>query len=432
MTPECMRMARLDTQVRSGTQPKFVDPGTVAGFASKLTSLQKRLLLTGLVALASMACSAADAPGTLGQHTSNLDRGTLDPDTEAVFALQIAVPNPRLCSAVLVAPNVFLTARHCLAVDAEVEVVCGETPLDRLVEADAISLGNALAPLDAPLSSSPAVARIDVPPDGEDVCGYDIALVLLAENLDTQPLPVRLERGPEVGERYTAVGYGQSAARDGSRAGLRMRLEDRLVRCVGTPCSPPAGATEFGGGDGVCLGDSGGPAIDPEGRVFGIASRSAEGCKTPIYTSLAAFDAWLDPLLDEAAELGDYERASRDLTVEPEPEPEPEPELEPIPSSEPPPRRLGETCSDQRACEPALACVYETTPTEARCRPRCHEDADCPDAQVCDAEALVCWTPARDAEAGCRLGQTPRSAGVPSLMLLMAVVCIGRRRSRRP
>src|SRR5687768_1077459 len=134
--------------VRDAT--KVVNTGTATGFEPRLTSVQKWLSLASVAALASMACSAETTPTTPGQLTSNLNAGTVAPDTEAVFALQVAGADPRLCGAVLIAPKVLLTARHCLAVDAEVEVVCGESPLDRIVEPDAISLGNALAPLDTP------------------------------------------------------------------------------------------------------------------------------------------------------------------------------------------------------------------------------------------------------------------------------------------
>jgi hypothetical protein len=200
---------------------------------------------------------------------------------------------------------------------------------------------------------------------------------------------------------------------------------------LGDTCAIPTAATEFGGDDGVCHGDSGGPAIDPLGRVFGIASRSAEGCKTPVYTSLAAFAEWLEPLLDEAAAHGGYERPPPDTP--PEPEPPPEEPGSTTSSHEVRSAELGERCDAERACAATLACVYENAPEEARCRERCREDSDCPVAQACDSEALVCWEPPPSGEPDCALGgATPRPSSLGLLVIAAGVgTMAGMRRRRR-
>lgn len=385
--------------------------------------------MLAITALPSLACSASRADPT--RHvTSALASGTIDPDTHAVFALEVTAPEPGLCSAVLVAPNLLLTARHCLAIGAETEVVCGDSPLDALVEPDAVRLDNVLSYLDAsqPGAETPAVTRIEVPSDGADICGYDIAALVLEQNvIDTLPLEPRLVGQPELGERYTAVGYGRSTTNAGSRAGVRLRLEDQLVNCLGNACVIPSAASEFGGDDGVCLGDSGGPAIDHEGRVFGIASRSAEGCETPVYTSLPAFSGWLEPLLNEAAELGGYVRPAPDPTPEP---PAEAPATTTTSPSVPPSSQLGEPCSAEHTCHPTLACVYETAPDEARCRERCREDADCPGAQACDREALVCWDPPEAGEPDCAIAHDRKHSGLLAACIVALGMVAGRRRQR--
>lgn len=382
--------------------------------------------------MSSLACSAPDTPPTR-QTTVALAGGTIDPDTTAVFALEVTAPEPALCSAVLVAPNLLLTARHCIASAADSEVVCGESPLDRLVEPDAVVLDNVLSYLDTaePSAETPAIARFEVPPDGTDTCGYDLAALVLEDNVATSPLVPRLEPPPSIGERYTAVGYGRSTVTEGSRAGVRLRLEDQTVGCLGSACAIPASATEFGGDAGVCLGDSGGPALDREGRVFGIASRSVEGCEAPIYTSLPAFAAWLEPLLGEAAELGGYERPPTDPSEPSEPPDPPveEPSTTTTSSNEVPAAQLGEACDAELTCEPTLACVTETTPDEARCRERCRQDADCSGSQVCEPDTLVCWEPPRTGESGCSLGRASTGSG-GMLMVLVGMAGWGRRRAR--
>jgi len=393
----------------------------------------RQFFTIGFVALTQLGCSAPDASPAATRHVATpLASGSIDPDTDAVFALEVTAPEPKLCSAVLIAPNVLLTARHCIAVGSETDVVCGESPLEALVEPEAILLSNVLSYLDAPRPSEPpVVARFEVPRDGSDICGYDIAALVLERTIvATPPLPARLVGPPETGEGYTAIGYGESTPNAGSRAGIRMHLEDRVVRCLGSDCTVPMAATEFGGDDGVCLGDSGGPALDRQGRVFGIASRSAAGCETPVYTSLPAFADWLDPLLDEAAEFGGYDRTPLDVPPEP---PEEEPATATTASSPPPPPsgELGDACSAELACAPELACVYETDPDSARCRERCDDASDCPGSQTCDPEALVCWDPPEAGEADCSFGPARTRSALPlSLLVLGAIAAWRRRRSQ--
>lgn len=390
------------------------------------------IAVSGLAALSTLACSAPEGAEPVTRRTSGaLASGVIDPDTRAVFALEVTAPDSVLCSAVLIAPNVLITARHCIAVDSKTDVVCGESPLDAPIDLEAVIVDNVLSYLDAPRPSEPpVVARFEVPPDGSDTCGYDLAALVLEHNVAaTPPLPPRLVEPPETGEGYTAIGYGQSTPNAGSRAGIRMRLEDQVVRCLGNACPVPTAATEFGGDDGVCLGDSGGPALDSQGRVFGIASRSAEGCRTPVYTSLPAFAGWLDPLLDEAAEVGGYERTPVDVPLEP---PEEEPTTATTSSSpEPSLAQLGDPCSAELACSADLACVYDTEPDEARCRERCDDDSDCPGSQTCDPEALVCWDPPKTGEADCSFAPARTGSAAPVGLLVLGGLASCRRRRLR-
>lgn len=403
------------------------------------------VVLSGLVPLG-FGCSD---PGVtaVSHRTSALAGGSIDPDTPAVYALELSAPAPLLCSAVLVAPNLMLTARHCVSAIGEQTVECGRAPLGELVEPEFVTLSNVLSFVDAPATSSGAtVLGFEVPEEGNDVCGFDLAAVLLDDNVaGTLPLGLRFDDPPTPGERFTAVGYGRATPSAGSRAGIRLKLDDREVTCVSDACTTPAATSEFGGSDGVCLGDSGGPAIDREGRVFGIASRSVTGCEAPIYSSIAAFEAWLRPLLSEAAERGGFDLEPSAPDDEPDDGPDDPPDdrpgdprgVPPVEPSESAPRAVtGERCTATRSCEADLVCFYENTPDEARCTPSCSTTDECAKAEVCDEEFSVCRVPGNPAPAdgGCALvrrGVEPRRGRAAPFTLLVLGVGLRRRVTRR-
>lgn len=358
------------------------------------------------------ACSAPGEPTARG--LAPLAGGSIDPDTSAVYALEVSAPNPLLCSATLVAPNLLLTARHCVSTSGEQTVICGETALGEPVALEHLVLDNVLSFLDAVhIDEGLAIDRIEVPA-GDDVCGNDLAALLLEENLDgVAPLPMRLNSPPTAGEGYSAVGYGHATTNPSSRAGVRLHLPDLTVECVGEACGHAVSAREFRGSEGVCSGDSGGPAIDAAGRVLGIASRSESGCGASVYTSLPAFHSWLGPLLAAAAEQGGYppptpaEREPAERPAQPDPGATPAPASGSGSAS----AQLGEACDAERSCASELACLYEHTPADARCTARCEQSRDCSDGDFCDDRYRVCrraTSPA--ARDGCALRRSPRPA----------------------
>ena len=110
----------------------------------------------------------------------------------------------------------------------------------------------------------------------------------------------------EAGEPYTAYGFGDDEADAG--AGVRRRLDGLSVDCVGLSCPDrEVFETEWVGSDGVCSGDSGGPALDASGRVIGVVSRGYRGCRAPVYGSIPAFAAFLESEALRAAAEGGYE-----------------------------------------------------------------------------------------------------------------------------
>jgi MYXO-CTERM domain-containing protein len=138
--------------------------------------------------------------------------------------------------------------------------------------------------------------------------------MLLAENIPASsatPLIPRLEDRPVADERFDAVGYGIQQPDDdlGETAGVRMRANGNAVACVGAIACQGTDATntEWVAEVPICSGDSGGPALDAQGRVIGVASRSNIDCSAGLYE---AVDSWKDMIIEaahDAAEQGGYE-----------------------------------------------------------------------------------------------------------------------------
>jgi hypothetical protein len=209
---------------------------------------------------------------------------------------------------VLLAPDLVLTAQHCVA-DSPERIACDSAAFGPTVDAIRV-----LATASRDMWSSEATwtrARaVRTPPGGHAVCGRDLALLVLEWPVPAsaaEPVAPRLERAAEEGELYSAVGFGNTNG-DAEDAGVRRRRDGLRVECVGYRCgaSDLVAASEWRGDAGACSGDSGGPALDAGGRVLGITSRGPVGCNDPIYGGLTAHRAWLAESAVAAAAAAGY------------------------------------------------------------------------------------------------------------------------------
>lgn len=304
----------------------------------RLRLVPKAILIAG-AALGTAACSAgAPADGDVGSFGAAIEGGEPDTEHSNVFALFAQQRRGiSACTATLIAPNVLLTARHCVSnTNHDEVVVCGQAEFGSVFDPEQLFASNPVQLEDA---RSPWFrgSEVRIPEEGDDTCGFDIALVRLSENVPANvavPAIPRIDRHVTDGELYTAVGYGVDL--EGVQTG-RQVLKDLRIDCEPGSCSRRiVPVSEFVGEAGICNGDSGGPAFDTEGKVVGVVSRGADDCSFPIYGSVAAWRDLIVGFTARAAVIGGYEApfwvksGSSDSGVElPQPEPEPVPVEEP-------------------------------------------------------------------------------------------------------
>jgi len=235
-----------------------------------------------------------------------------EPDGRDAAVVGVALLNEdghihQTCSGTLIAPNLVLTAQHCVA-ETNPFVNCGSSEFGPVTTPDRIRVTTSASMWSHETHWLHAAAVLS-PPGTRRVCGHDVALVVLAACVDRSraaPLPPLLDASPQREEPYAAIGYGITSDGDDD-AGLRRRRDALRVVCVGGSCSSGQVAEdEWRGDHGICSGDSGGPAIDGRGFVIGVTSRGPSGCEAPIYGALPGHAPWLRAVARRAALDGDY------------------------------------------------------------------------------------------------------------------------------
>ncbi len=254
------------------------------------------------------ACGpVGDAGSQVGTRTDAIQGGVESIGVQPIVG--VSVLGQSICSGTLIAPNLVLTAQHCIARTPEQFVVCGESEFIGRVPA-AWMWVTVEDHYDATETWYEG-AEYFFPPGGSDLCGYDMALIVLSEPVPAEVAEYVIPRVDEpvvAGEFYTAMGYGHTG--DSTGFGIRRELADREVVCVGFDCarSSQVLGTEFAGSDGTCQGDSGGPAIDERGRVIGVLSRGEAGsCRQPTYGAVPSWGEWMREVGAAAAEAGGYD-----------------------------------------------------------------------------------------------------------------------------
>ncbi len=230
------------------------------------------------------------------------------------------------CTGSLIAPNVVLTAYHCVAREApNGDDRCPVISSGNAVYTEHSAIyGDHLEPANIYVSLSrqrSTAAGAKFVAHGREIvddatrllCSHDIALVMLDQPITTvEPMKIR---GTSVlkGELLSAIGWGDlndngAAVKDRMhRAGIRvLALQGEIfkhTRQDGAELVEAAYQGEFVTGTATCHGDSGGPMLDGNGEIVGVASRgsSTGGC-VDVLKTFTDVSAHLT-LIDRALEL---------------------------------------------------------------------------------------------------------------------------------
>ncbi|HVU05208.1 MAG TPA: trypsin-like serine protease [Polyangiaceae bacterium] len=235
---------------------------------------------------------SASNPERSGTARAAILGGIPAPEATGVVSIfnQISIGS---CSAALIAPNVVLAARRCVA--GALHGCCSDfnEPFD---PGDIIVQNGPKFDLGVTRDYR-GVSRIVVPEQTE-VCGYDLALVILKDPVPaTDGTPFEPELGPIAeGTKLVAYGYGPTTPQ-GPDPGTKRKLENVPVTC-GSSCAGVA-PSEWTAGTGVCAAD--GPAVNADGKLVGVASRVSMDCTSAVFESLAAHAIWLRTEVAKAA-----------------------------------------------------------------------------------------------------------------------------------
>ncbi|HLV21504.1 MAG TPA: S1 family peptidase [Polyangiaceae bacterium] len=414
----------------------MASPVTLAVFMDEVCRATRRIRWRGLgvlgpaLLLGAAGCGSSDAV-TTGAVEQPIIGGTLDHEHTGVFSIVTHVQGATsLCTGTLIAPNLLLTARHCVSPGLSDQrfVICGESEFGDPYAGDDIIVTN--EPVLNETASWYRGRAVRVPSEGNDTCGFDVALVILARNVPASEALVhvpRIDRVVESGEVYTAIGYGETEAAPGSEASSRMRRSGLTIQCQPGDCGAGATSSEFLGETGICSGDSGGPALDAEGLVVGVVSRGSEPCETPIYGAVSAWSDWMREVAVEAAGLGGYDPppwALTGITTQPEPPPDAGADGGGPAGHDP----QGSPCGPGAGCPSGYVCYYDRDPAAAHCTATC--ETGCGAGLECRADLGVCSAPAPAPgdSGGCAAAPAPAGRGTALALLALFAAFSARKR----
>jgi V8-like Glu-specific endopeptidase len=364
-----------------------------------------KVLAFGTATLAAVmlaaGCSSSDHAVSSSQ-SQPIQGGTLD--TTDSFAVGVCAGAPGqcqlFCSGALIAPNLVMTARHCVNQPSSTSIDCASTTFG----AQYTATSNYYITTNSSMNQSSIgwhKAKNIWVTTGSKVCGNDMALIELTTNVSlseaggqfvTPVVQYSMTDHTRYSTTVTAIGYGDTSATQ-QDPGTRYRLENVNLACIpGDPdldCGQQTQITanEFASGDGTCEGDSGSSAYEQKAFnknaavSFGVLSRggsTGSTCVGGIYTRTDAWATWLVAQANQAASDGGYTPPS---WTQPAPPPQPDggtttdSGTTPDGATPPPAGSLGAPCGDPTDCDSNL-CLSDDGGTTYICSATCDSTGD--------------------------------------------------------
>ena len=353
-----------------------------------------RIRLASIVSLGVLvACSDAAPPSrveaTVSASQPIIHGKVSDSSQDAVVLIEGLGANSFACSGTLLAPNLVLTARHCVSQLVSEGVQCDV----RGNGTSASAIGADLVPgtlfiyvgVNRPTSfgANPAAKAMKIIHDSAtNLCNHDLALLLLDRIIpDAKISPVRLDSPPLKTDTVLAVGWGISDTtaeppQRMQRGGIKINAIG--PNAVGTLPTPP---NNFQVGESFCQGDSGGPGYaESTGAVIGVVSYGGNGSGDTTFpwsrcldNGAGVFNVYteLSPFKDLI--LSAYQEAGQDPWLEGGPDPRL--------------AKYNEPCTDGSACQSNL-CYVDPKTHNGACTQDCSTDA-CPDGFDCSNDSAA-------------------------------------------
>ncbi len=434
-----------------------------------------KVLAFGTVACAAVVLAAGCSSEAVSRSQSQPIQGG-QVDTTHDYAVGVCVGNgpgqcQLLCSGALIAPNLVMTARHCV----------DQSPKTIDCTSSANVFGSQYAPDSAYYITTYSsmmqqstgwhqAAQIFTTP-GSQVCGNDMALIMLSDNVSlseaggsfvTPVVQYSITDHPRYSTTVTAIGYGDTDAVT-QNAGTRHILENVNLICIpgdpGIDCGTQSQITpnEFVSGNSTCEGDSGSSAYEQNNFnknipvSFGVLSRggsSGTTCLQPVYTRTDSWKSFIVSTALTAASAGGYTPPSWTQAPPPDGGTPPPADAGSDGATPPPPGTLGAPCGDNTDCTSGY-CESADNGTTYICSQGCdpnNNGSDCalPNYQCIGTNACgaggCCFPAPPGADAGtggggggCAVGRSDPSKPVPwgTIALAGAFLATALARSRK-